>query len=151
MTGALPDVTVFTVEKANSALPLVRRIVADITAEHPVWRDLVGRYELVVAGARADQGESREMLALRQQVDRVAARISGYVTELEQIGVTLKDFETGLVDFYGVYEGRLVCLCWREGESAVTSWHEMDTGFAGRKPITPEFIAAQETMPARQG
>jgi hypothetical protein len=151
MTDAAPDITIFTVEKANSALPLVRRIVADITAEHPRWRDLVARYELVAAGARADWGESEEMLSLRQEVDRIAARISGYVTELEQVGVSLKGFEEGLVDFYGTFEGRLVCLCWREGEAAVTHWHELDAGFAGRQEITPEFVAAQDAMPAKGG
>jgi hypothetical protein len=149
MTEALPDVTLFTVEKANRALPLVRRIVADITAEHPRWRDLVARYELVAGGARAEWGESNEMLALRHEVDRVAARISAYVAELEQIGVALKGFEEGLVDFYGTFEGRLVCLCWRQGEDAVAHWHELETGFAGRQPITPEFVAAQEPVPAR--
>lgn len=144
MTEALPDVTVFTVEKANRALPLVRRIVADITAEHAIWRDLVARFELVAAGRRSEQGESVEMLALRQQVDQVATRISGYVVELEQVGVTIKDYESGLVDFFGNYDGRLVCLCWREGEEAVKHWHEIDAGFAGRKPITPDFLSAEE-------
>jgi hypothetical protein len=148
MTDA-PDITIFTVEKANRALPLVRRIVADITAEHPRWRDLVARYELVAAGARSDWGESGEMLALRQEVDRVATRISGYVSELDQIGVSLKGFEDGLVDFYGTYEGRLVSLCWKEGEESVSHWHELDAGFGGRQSITPEFIAAQDAMPAK--
>jgi len=151
MTETLPAVTIFTVEKANRALPLVKRIVADITTEHPRWRDLVARYELVAGGARSEWGESNEMLALRHEVDRVAALISGYVAELEQIGVSIKGFEEGLVDFYGMYEGRLVCLCWREGEPAVEHWHELETGFAGRKPITPEFLAAQEPAPVRGG
>lgn len=149
MTEALPDVVLFTVEKANRALPLVRRIVADITAEHPRWRDLVARYELAAAGAKSTTGESKEMLALRQEIDRAAARIAGYVDELEQVGVQIKGYEEGLVDFYGVHEGRLVCLCWRQGEDAVTHWHELETGVAGRQPITPESLAAQEAMPAR--
>ena len=143
--------TLFTVEKANRALPLVRRIVADITAEHPRWRDLVARYELVAGAARSELGESNEMLALRHEVDRVAALIAGFVAELEQIGVTLKGFDDGLVDFYGNFEGRVVCLCWREGEEAVASWHELEAGFAGRQPITPEFIAGQEPAHTRGG
>ena len=150
MTEA-PDVTLFTVEKANRALPLVRRIVADITAEHPRWRDLVARYELVAGGARSELGESNEMLALRHEVDRIAALIAGYVAELEQIGVTIKGFDDGLIDFYGNYEGRLVCLCWKEGEESVAWWHELEAGFAGRQPITPEFIAGQEPAHTQGG
>ena len=32
-------------------------------------------------------------------------------------------------------DGSLVLLCWRLGEEAVTSWHTLDGGFAGRKPL----------------
>ena len=149
MTETAPDIRIFTVAKANSALPLVRRIVSDITAEHPRWHDLVARYELAAAGARPEQGETKDMLALRHEIDLAAERINGYIAELEQIGCQLKGFEQGLVDFYGMVQGRVVCLCWRQGEDAVAHWHELETGFAGRRPITPEFLADEgETIPA---
>jgi hypothetical protein len=138
------DIKVFTVERANSALALVRRIVQDIVAEHPRWKDLVARYELAAAGARPEWGESPEQLALRGEIDAVALRINGYVDELAQVGCLLKGFEDGLVDFYGLQEGRLVFLCWRLGEDGVTHWHELDAGVAGRQPITPEFVATEE-------
>ena len=143
MTETTPDVTIFTVEKANRALPLVRRIVRDIVTEHPAWRDLMSRYELLAAGARPDRGESPEMLELRAQIDRIAERISGYQAELEQIGCVLKGFEQGLVDFYGMHEGRVVCLCWQQGEESVTHWHELDAGFQGRQEITPAFLTSE--------
>ena len=149
MTEADPEVRLFTVAKANSALPLVRRIMDDIAAEHPRWKDLVARYELLAAGGRPERGESREMRELRRQVDAAAARINGYVQELEQIGCIIKGFEQGLVDFYGLYQGRIVCLCWQRGEPAVTHWHELDAGFAGRHPINRAFLAAQsDAVPA---
>src|SRR5579859_6012803 len=149
MTETTPDVTIFTVEKANRALPLVRRIVSDVVKDHPEWRDLVARYELIAAGARPERGESAEMKQLQGEIDRIAARINGYQAELEQIGCVLKDFGQGLVDFYGAYEGRIVCLCWRQGEEAVTHWHELDAGFQGRQDITPAFLAGEgEPAPA---
>ena len=140
----MADIKVFTVERANSALALVRRIVQDIVAEHPRWKDLVARYELAAAGARPEWGESPEQLALRGEIDAVALRINGYVDELAQVGCLLKGFEDGLVDFYGLQEGRLVFLCWRLGEDGVTHWHELDAGVAGRQPITREFVATEE-------
>jgi hypothetical protein len=143
MTETVPEIRIFTVAKANSALPLVRRIVADITAEHPRWRDLVARYELTAAGARPESGESAEMQALRREIDRAAERINAYIAELEQIGCQLKGFEQGLVDFYGMLQGRVVCLCWQQGEESVGHWHELETGFAGRQAITPEFLSAE--------
>jgi hypothetical protein len=138
------DTTVFTVEMANRALPLVRRIVADIVQDYPHWRDLIARYELLSAGSRPDWGESLDMQRVHRDIETFAERIESYRRELEQIGCHLKDAETGLVDFYGMHEGRLVCLCWKHGESSLTHWHELDAGFAGRRPITPEFLAASE-------
>ncbi len=136
-------IKIFTVERANAALPLVRRIVQDVVAEHPGWKDLVSRYELAAAGARPEWGESPEQLALRGEIERVAQRINGYVDELSEVGCLLKDFERGLVDFYGLHEGRLVFLCWRLGEDAVSYWHEIEAGFAGRQEITAEFVASE--------
>ncbi len=143
MTEAPADIRLFTVEKANRALPLVRRIVEDVVTEHPRWKDLVSRYELLAAGTRPEWGETAELRGLRKEIDAVAERINGYLRELEQIGCQLKGFEQGLVDFYGQHEGRLVFLCWRRGEEQVSHWHELDTGFAGRQPITPDFVAAE--------
>jgi hypothetical protein len=137
------DIKVFTVERANSALPLVRRIVADIVAEHPRWKDLVARYELAAAGARPEWGESEGQIALRREIDAVAHRINGFVDELTAIGCVLKGFEDGLVDFYGLQEGRLVFLCWRLGEDGVQHWHELDAGFGGRQRITPAFVTTE--------
>ncbi len=135
-------IRVFTVERANSALPLVRRIVQDIVEEHPRWKDLISRYELAAAGARPEWGESPEQVALHHEIDHVAQRISSFVDELSEVGCVLKGFEQGLVDFYARHENRLVFLCWQLGEDAVTHWHEIDAGFAGRQEITPDFLTA---------
>lgn len=138
------DAPVFSVAMANRALPLVRRIVADIVQEYPRWRDLVARWELLSAGTRPEWGESVDMQRVQREVDTYAERIESYKRELEQIGCQLKDFEMGLVDFIGMYEGRPVCLCWKHGEESVAYWHEIDAGYQGREPITPAFLAAAD-------
>jgi hypothetical protein len=57
------------------------------------------------------------------------------VTYLAERGILLKDPETGLVDFPADREGRVVYLCWRLGEDGVTWYHEISSGFSGRKPL----------------
>ncbi len=69
-------------------------------------------------------------------MDAAIDRLSQLVDELAEIGVELKDYETGLVDFVGRHEGRDVYLCWKLGEEKITHWHELNTGFAGRKPVS---------------
>ena len=125
----------FSLAEANATLPLVRRIVADITAKYPVWRDLVARYELVAAQSRPDWGESADQIRLRTGIEAVAREIASYLAELEQVGCVLKGFDQGLVDFYGQMDGRDVFWCWKVGEERIEHWHEIDTGFAGRKQV----------------
>lgn len=126
----------FTLDEANRTLPLVKRIVADITAEYGEWRELVRRYEVVAGGSKADEGESAEQIRLREAISRVARRVTSYVGELEQIGCVLKGFDDGVVDFPARLEGRDVLLCWKLGEPEVGHWHEVHAGFAGRQPIS---------------
>ena len=61
------------------------------------------------------------------------------VQEVQILGVQIKDFKSGLVDFPYDRDGRIVYLCWRLDEDEIRWWHETDAGFAGRQPITDEF------------
>ena len=126
---------IFEAADAERALPLVRRIVLDLQAEYPRWREAVGRFELASVGHGPGAAESGELVACQREVTERAERISGYLTELDQVGCVFKGFEAGLVDFYSLLEDRLVFLCWRLGEARVTHWHELDAGYAGRRPI----------------
>ena len=125
----------FTLTEANRTLPLVRRIVADLMAEYPRWRAAVSRFELLSAGARADRGETAELVTARDEVTAAAARINGYLREVEAIGCVFKGFDAGLVDFYSLREDRPVFLCWKMGEERIEHWHELDAGFGGRQRI----------------
>jgi hypothetical protein len=131
----------FTVRDAEATLPLVRRVVGDLLQAYPRWKDLVARYELLTGPVRADEGESAEILELREAAAREAERINDYLLELEEIGCIFKGFEAGLVDFYALKEDRLVFLCWKLGESHITHWHEVDAGFEGRQEIDETMLA----------
>ena len=131
---------IFTVAEANNTLPLVRRIVGDLLEEYPRWRSAVSHYEVLSGGARADWGETPELLNARLAVTTLAERINGYLGELSDIGCVFKGFDAGLVDFYSLREDRLVFLCWRLGEGSIQHWHEIDAGFTGRHPLDPSIL-----------
>lgn len=134
----------FTVEQANATLPLVRRIVDDLAVLHPRWRAAVAAYEEAQATATSE-AESVESREARLEAGRLAGEIESCLDELAQIGCVFKGFEEGLVDFHSLREGRTVFLCWRSGESAVTHWHELDAGFAGRQPLVPTLNKVSAT------
>ena len=52
------------------------------------------------------------------------------------IGVQLKDFARGLVDFPSMRDGRVILLCWELGEGDhIEWWHEVEAGYTGRQPL----------------
>ena len=128
----------FTIDQANRALPLVRRIVQDIVDEYARWQEMVKRLDVMTAAATRD---AAAVDRLQRDIQSAARSIDEYVRELTQLGVEMKGFDVGLVDFPGEMGGRPVYLCWRLGESSVAHWHERDAGYAGRRPLTPNAVA----------
>ena len=130
----------FTVERANRALPLVRRIVEDVVRSYARWADKVREFELAAAVRRADRPDPGAD-ALEAELNRLAEEVERFKAELEQLGVRLTEPQIGLVDFPSSRDGRPIYLCWRLGEPTVQFWHERDAGYRGRQPIAPEAAA----------
>ena len=128
----------FTIEQANRTLPLVRRIVQDIVDHYAHWQELVKSLDVLAAGPSPN---SVEVDRRQREVQTAARAIDGFVRELNELGVEMKGFDIGLVDFPGDVDGRPVYLCWRLGEPSVAHWHERDAGFAGRRPLAPTASA----------
>jgi hypothetical protein len=128
----------FTIEQANRTLPLVRRIVQDIVDQYARWQELVKSLDVLAAGPSPD---TVQIDRLQRDIQTAARAIDGFVRELNDIGVEMKGFDIGLVDFPGEVDGHAVYLCWRLGEPTVAHWHERDAGFAGRRPLAPTISA----------
>ncbi len=118
----------FSLAEANRSLPLVQRVVTDIVRSHEQAVALQAKLE---DGAKGD-----ERSATQEKLEKLMDKLQGFVDELAEIGVELKDYSIGLVDFIGRHEGRDVYLCWKLGEDKIGYWHDLHTGFAGRKPVT---------------
>ena len=58
------------------------------------------------------------------------------IEDLENTGVSLKGLDEGLLDFPAKRFDEEIWLCWKEGETEIKFWHEKDSGFMGRKPIS---------------
>jgi hypothetical protein len=126
----------FTVEQANAILPLLRAILRDLTE---LACDLRDRQERLarVQPLRRSLGDAykEELQGIQTEFERDQERMRGYEAELKSLGIELKDYFTGLVDFPCRMDGRDVYLCWRLGEPEVAHWHEIDAGFAGRQKL----------------
>ena len=119
--------TFYTLDRANDRIPDLVEMLTVLRAQRDELRDLKGTFDSTEAGD--DQRRLRlRMQGLVDQMQATVARIDGW-------GITLRDIDTGLIDFPALVNGRQVCLCWQLGEDEVEWWHEMSTGFAGRLPL----------------
>jgi hypothetical protein len=76
-----------------------------------------------------------EVRILRLRMQGVIDRMQAGVARIDELGVTLREIETGLIDFPALASGRQIWLCWRLGEGDVEFWHELGDGFGGRQPL----------------
>jgi hypothetical protein len=128
----------FTAAEANAMLPLVRAIVKDITT---LAEDLSERQQrLVRVRERGEQtpAHEEEWKHVQEEMERGQERLEEYVHELNNLGIQLKDYFVGLIDFPCLMDGREVLLCWKQGEPEVGFWHELDAGFAGRQKLVAD-------------
>jgi hypothetical protein len=80
-------------------------------------------------------------MSKNQELDTVVKDLMSRVSELEDLGVMVRDIDTGLVDFPANRFGNTVFLCWRYGESDIEYWHSAGEGFSGRKSLKQQVIS----------
>ena len=128
---------VFTPAEANSALAEVRPAAERLVALRLRMRALVAEQAKHVNAIGGNGGgyAASDLKLAQSELEELARDAGAIVSELEQIGVVVKDLDAGLLDFPAVRHGREVQLCWHVGEESVEFWHELEAGFRGRKPI----------------
>ena len=78
----------------------------------------------------------KDYIILKQKLNAKVTEFYQSIEDLESIGVVLKGLEQGLLDFPAKRFDEELWLCWKEGETEIKFWHEKDSGFMGRKPIS---------------
>jgi len=126
------EMKLFTVEEANSLLPDVRPVVHKIQRAHRQLIRLENAAKHAAAGAEFGGGG----LANGQRYAKLLIDLSVGASELEILGIQIKDYGHGLIDFPSMRDGRVVLLCWKadEGDN-IEWWHDVEAGFAGRQPL----------------
>lgn len=120
----------FTLEDANDLLPEISALMEALQARRAnviEARDQVGD---LLTGGHSDFGGPVPS-ALAQ--DFIA--IEALAQKIRSHGCVIKDMNSGLVDFLSKRNGREVYLCWRYGEPQIAFFHELHTGFKGRRPV----------------
>jgi len=132
----------FTLEEAQSMLPLVesllKRAMESKQSAEAIDNDLTAfsRRIHMAGGMSVNIGK---IAAQRTEMEKHIQRARETVQEIDEIGVQLKDLDSGLLDFPCVIEGETVLLCWKSGEAVIEHWHTVEAGYQGRQPIDERF------------
>jgi hypothetical protein len=127
------ELKIFTVTEARNLLPKLRRLLARVISERERVLDLRIEIEAVREKSSLDSGSPYGPAYLSHLTAFTEA-----IEEVRSLGVQIKDFRTGLVDFPHEMGGRVVYLCWKFDEDEINWWHEVDAGFAGRQLLDEE-------------
>ncbi|HEX8747355.1 MAG TPA: DUF2203 domain-containing protein, partial [Pyrinomonadaceae bacterium] len=123
---------IFSVEEANALIPSVRRLVESIQRQHNRLLSFQTTARYAAEGAENGGGGMPEGPGYVV----ILTKLADSTGKLESMGVQLKDYSRGLIDFPSLRDGRVVLLCWQLGEGdEVQWWHDVDAGFAGRQPL----------------
>lgn len=119
----------YTLQEARAMLPMVQRWLQEMIKT----RDAIASYD-AWAEQRLSRGEdlggarTSEWLKL-MDLFRETSR------KLETHEIQVKNLDRGLIDFPSIRNGLEVFLCWEMGEEDIGFWHDISSGYAGRKAI----------------
>ena len=137
----------YDIDAANAAIPELDGIVAVLGAQRA---ELVRLRDEVLAAGSPDEGTpaavstpigsgdapiSSDLRLARLRMQGLIDQMAAGVARIDALGLTLRDIERGLVDFPALVSGRQVWLCWQPGEPSIGWWHDLETGFDGRRPL----------------
>ncbi len=153
--------TFYTIETANARVPEVRDILVLLRTQREELvrlRDRLIELGVHEAGSTPQDHRSRtsgspdvvterpvprpavapdeEARLIRLRMQGVVDQMQASVARLDGWSITLRDIDSGLIDFPALASGRQIWLCWRLGEGDIDWWHSVDEGFAGRRRLT---------------
>jgi hypothetical protein len=129
----------FSLREANALLSTLQE---EFSRARQLRDDLMAVQEKLQEAGRAIEGPDvqvdpeapQAVQRLQSRAIRIIGKLRDILRNVSELGVEVKAAD-GLVDFRSKLHGRTVLLCWRYGEERVEFFHELDAGFAGRRPL----------------
>ena len=109
----------FTIDEARASLPALLELADEVVEV---------RAELTEHRSESSPGALADLKGLE-------ARLADLLDRIVRLGVELKGWAPLLVDYPVEHEGRVVLVCWLEGDRELTWYHEVEHGFPGRRPL----------------
>lgn len=131
---------VYTPREATGIISQLDRIFGDLDTVRERLRSIKAKTDLLemIWGEEVrteTNPDHREYAHYMEEVEQGKKDFEAAGRKVQDLEGVVKSIDQGLVDFYGVIEGRLVFLCWKRGETAIEFYHHLEDGYQGRQPI----------------
>ena len=136
----------FTLDEAQDLLPVLESLLRTSIEGKKLMEAVDAEFQAIAHKVFMNGGMSLNVAHFaRRKAEREKAiqRVKDAMAEIDAIGVQVKDLDIGLLDFPCEVNGQIVLLCWKLGEKAITHWHSVSEGFAGRKPVDERISKAK--------
>jgi hypothetical protein len=133
----------FTWNRAESMLPLVRGIVADILGCEQRLAGMYAEKDTLDRNRRSLAWPARSRrYQLHEEITAAEQDLRDALTELEALGVVLIEPETGQIGFPTLVDDQPAYFSWRPGEDGLLHWHYADS--ATRQAVPPAWTKPPE-------
>ena len=122
----------FTVKSANEILPIIIKKYEYAKKQ----KDLIIKTEQELTQSMSTENSLIDYATLKQKLNSAVTKFYQSLEDLENTGVVVKQLDQGLLDFPAKRFDQEIWLCGKECETVFKFWHEKDSGFMGRKPIS---------------
>ena len=137
---------VYAPREANALVPQLNRIFDELDRVRGRLKQIKGKMDVLeMIWGEEIQAETcpdhREHAHYIEEVEEAKKSFDATARKIQDLEGVVKSVESGLVDFYGVIESRLIFLCWKRGETTIEFYHHLEDGYTGRQPIPAEELA----------
>tara|TARA_B000000460_G_scaffold180892_1_gene129407 strand:+ start:125 stop:526 length:402 start_codon:yes stop_codon:yes gene_type:complete len=122
----------FSINDANKILPTV---IKKFNYAKKMKTEVM-RIEQQLTSGMTPTTSLEEYTSVKRKLNSIVTKFYESIEDLESTGVVLKGLDDGLLDFPAKRFDDEIWLCWKDGETEIKFWHEKDSGFMGRKPIS---------------
>ncbi len=132
------ELKTFSLREAQELLPVLESLLRTCMRAKSMMDEIDAEFQELNAQVFVNGGmlvDVKQYARRKAEREKAVQRAKDALEEITAAGVQVKDLDTGLLDFPCKVDGEIILLCWRLGEDAITHWHSVEEGFAGRKPI----------------
>jgi hypothetical protein len=122
----------FTITQANEVLPTIIKKFEFALAK----KNNVAKIDQELQASLSTTNNLEDYITIKQKLNSAITKLYQALEDLESTGVVLKSLDEGLLDFPSKRFDKEIWLCWKYGETEIKFWHDQDSGFQGRKPIS---------------